>query len=163
MQEQPVILGLQAYFQGRVEQRGKLILKAFEQTQHQRLLAVEVVVQVARADPHFIGDLQGRDIRFALLVEQLQGTLENSVAGFHPFYLFNALARKCRARGPWEGSSGYPEPSGFRVAHRSAPESIPAIAATNCLRPAWHRRARPAGHCSGADCRHNWPWDCRVG
>ncbi|MNN95791.1 hypothetical protein D3C81_2146610 [compost metagenome] len=48
---------------------------------------MEVVVEIARADPHFIGNFHGGDIRFALLVEQQQGTFENPVAGFHPVFL----------------------------------------------------------------------------
>ncbi|EJT83479.1 hypothetical protein PPS11_34443 [Pseudomonas putida S11] len=68
VQEQPVILGIQAYLQRRVEQGHQRFFKALEQPQHQRLLAVEVVVEVAGADAQFVGNFQGGYVRFALLV-----------------------------------------------------------------------------------------------
>jgi len=71
-----------------VKQRREFRLKAFEQTEDQRLFAMEVVVEVAWADAQFVGDFQGGDIRLALLVEQQQGTFKDSVAGFHPVFLF---------------------------------------------------------------------------
>ncbi|MOA69892.1 hypothetical protein D3C78_1983660 [compost metagenome] len=48
---------------------------------------MEVVVEIARADPHFVRHLHGGDVRLALFVEQLQSTFENPVAGFHPVFL----------------------------------------------------------------------------
>ena len=75
VQEQPVVLSIQAHFQRRVQQRHQRFLEALEQPQYQGLLAVEVVVEVARADTQLVGDLQGRYVRLALLVEQLQGAL----------------------------------------------------------------------------------------
>ncbi|MNG04075.1 hypothetical protein D3C84_871810 [compost metagenome] len=87
VQEQPVILGSQFDVGRWIEQRRQFGLEAFEQAENQRLLAVEVVVEIARADAHFVGDFHGGNIRFALFIEQLQGTFENPVAGFHPVFL----------------------------------------------------------------------------
>ncbi len=87
VQKQPVVLSLQLRIGRRVEQRRQLALKALEQPQYQRLLAMEVVVEVTGADPHFIGHLHGRHVRFALVVEQLQGTFKDTVAGLHPVFL----------------------------------------------------------------------------
>ena len=87
VQEQPVILGLQLCVRRWVEQRRQLVLKALEQPKYQRLLAMEVVVEVAGADPHFVGDFHGRHVRLALLVEQLQGAFKDTVAGLHPVFL----------------------------------------------------------------------------
>ncbi|MNN19237.1 hypothetical protein D3C81_1324700 [compost metagenome] len=50
VQEQPVVLGIQAHLQRWVEQRHQRFFEALEQAQHHGLLAMEVVVQVARAD-----------------------------------------------------------------------------------------------------------------
>ena len=87
MQEEPIVLGRQPGVGRWIEQGRQLGLEALEQAQHQWLLAVEVVVQVARADPHFIGHLHGRNVGLAFLVEQLQGTFKDPVAGLHPVFL----------------------------------------------------------------------------
>ncbi|MCY1183195.1 hypothetical protein D9M73_237990 [compost metagenome] len=87
MQEQPVILRGQLDVGRWIEQRGQFGLETFEQAENQRFLAVEVVVQIARADAHFVGNFHGGNIRFALLIEQLQGTFEDPFAGFHPVFL----------------------------------------------------------------------------
>ncbi|MCY1247980.1 hypothetical protein D9M72_613580 [compost metagenome] len=99
MQEQPVIFGAQFDVGRWVEQRLQFTLEALEQPEYQRFLAVKVVVEVARADAHFIGNFHGGDIRFALLIEQLQGTFEDPVAGFHPVFL---MIGSCHGRQrPW--------------------------------------------------------------
>ncbi|MCY1551280.1 hypothetical protein D9M68_875970 [compost metagenome] len=88
VQEQPVILRIQAGVGWWVEQWCQVSLEALEQAENQRLFAVEVVVQIAWADAQFVGNLQGGNIWFALLVEQHQGTFEDTFAGFHPVFLF---------------------------------------------------------------------------
>ena len=50
VQKQPIVLHIQLHVLGRREQRCKFGLKALEQTEDQRLFAMEVVVEVARAD-----------------------------------------------------------------------------------------------------------------
>lgn len=87
VQEQPIVLGFQLGVCRWVEQGHQLTLEALEQPEHQWLLAMEVVVEVAGADPHFIGHLHGRHVRFALLVKQLQGAFKDTVAGLHPVFL----------------------------------------------------------------------------
>ena len=93
VQEQPVVLDVQLGFGWRVEQRRHLALEAFEQLQYQRLLAMEVVVEIARADVQLVGDLQCGNVGLALLVEQLQGGLQNALAGFHPWLLVQLGAK----------------------------------------------------------------------
>ena len=85
VQEQPIILGVQAHAQGWVQQRHERFLEALEEPQHQRLLAMKVVIEVARADAQFVGDLQGRDVGFALAIEQVQGAFEDTITGLHRF------------------------------------------------------------------------------
>ena len=48
---------------------------------------VKVVIEVARADAHFVGYQLRRDVRLAEIVEQLQGCFENALTGT-PFRLF---------------------------------------------------------------------------
>lgn len=99
VQEQPVVLGVKAHVQGRVEQGHQRFFEALEKAQHQGLLAMEVVVQVARADTQFVGNLQGGYVRFALLVEQLQGAFEDTVAGLHPVVGLIGSGHRCLAPG----------------------------------------------------------------
>ncbi|MCY1174956.1 hypothetical protein D9M73_151750 [compost metagenome] len=99
VQEQPVFFGCQFGIGRWIEQGSQFALETLEQPENQRLLAVEVVVEVARADAHLIGNFHGGDIRFALLIEQLQGTFEDPVAGFHPVFL---MIGSCHGRQwPW--------------------------------------------------------------
>jgi hypothetical protein len=42
-----------------------------------------VVVKIAGADVHFVGDMVGGDAWFAAFVEELQAGLQDAVAGFH--------------------------------------------------------------------------------
>ncbi|MNM94226.1 hypothetical protein D3C81_1066220 [compost metagenome] len=100
VQEQPIVLGVQAHLQGRVEQRHQRFFETLEQADDQRFLAVEVVVQVAGADAQLVGDLQRGDVRLALLVEQLQGALKDTVAGLHSFGKLSGSTHNCPAQGP---------------------------------------------------------------
>jgi hypothetical protein len=42
-----------------------------------------MVIEVAGADIHFIGNVIGGDVGFAEFVEQLQAGVEDAIAGFH--------------------------------------------------------------------------------
>lgn len=90
VQKHPVVFRLKPGVRWRIEQRRKFCLKPLEQTQNQGLLAMKVVIQIAGADAHFIGDFQRRDVWLALLVEQRQRALKDTVASFHPVFLFKS-------------------------------------------------------------------------
>ena len=84
LQEQPVVLDVQAGVAGwRLQQWRQLLAKTLEQRQHQGFLAAEVVVEIARADAQFGGDLQHRDIRLAPRVEALQRAFQDAIPGLH--------------------------------------------------------------------------------
>ncbi|GAB0083332.1 hypothetical protein TOC8172_30420 [Pseudomonas syringae] len=88
VQKHPVVFRLKPGVRGRIEQRRQFCLKTLEQAQNQRLLAMKVVIQIAGADAHFIGNFQCGDVRLALLIEQRQRAFKDTVAGFHPVFLF---------------------------------------------------------------------------
>jgi hypothetical protein len=47
------------------------------------VFAFEVVLKIARADVHFIGNINGRGLLFTLFIKQLQAGMENAIPGFH--------------------------------------------------------------------------------
>ncbi len=121
VQEQPVVLRAQAHLLGRIEQRRQLGLEPLEQRHHQRFLAMEVVVEIARADAQFVGDLQCRDVGLALFVEQQQRAFEDSVACLHPDFFWGW---RCPAPGARAGS--------FSVYARRCPGPLRGADARRC-------------------------------
>ena len=56
--------------------------KILEDLQDDVVLVSEVVVQIARANVHGIGNVVGTDVVLALSIEELETGSDNSVSGF---------------------------------------------------------------------------------
>ena len=92
VEEKPDVLRLVRALPRGAEQVADFALVVGKKRVDDLVLVVEVVVEIAGADLHFVGDHRRRDVRLAEVVEQAQGGFENPLAGAPSGFAFHALA-----------------------------------------------------------------------
>ena len=81
VKKQPYILGPEQAGGRRRERSLDLFFVIAEQRIDDLVLVVKVIIEIARADVHFVGDDRRRDVRLAEVVEKFQRGFENALAG----------------------------------------------------------------------------------
>ncbi len=82
-QIKPVIRDAQRILQGLAQDHVELLVEACKQLADEFLFAPEMIIEVAGADVHLVGDVDRGHIRLALVVEQFEADLDDAITCFH--------------------------------------------------------------------------------